>query len=223
LALLLSYALAVPLGVLAATHKDRATDRLLSTGLFVLYSLPPFWVAVMLLLYLSGPRALDWFPIQGLTSADFASLGGWARVRDVGWHLVLPVACLSYGALASISRYTRSGMIDALSQDYVRTARAKGLTERAVVLRHALKNGVVPVVMLFGLMLPGVLGGSVLVEEIFGIHGMGLLAFEAVLNRDYPTVMGLTTWVAVLTMGSMLLSDVAHVLIDPRVRSGGAG
>jgi peptide/nickel transport system permease protein len=156
--------------------------------------------------------------MQGLFSPGFASLEGWAKARDVAWHLVLPVACLSYGALASISRYTRVGMLEVLEQDYIRTARAKGLPERAVVLRHALRNGAIPVLTLFSLMLPATLSGSVVVEEIFGIHGMGLLAFEALSHRDYPTVMGVTTLAALLTMAASLLADLGYAVADPRIR-----
>jgi peptide/nickel transport system permease protein len=218
LALLLSFALAVPLGVVSAAKRDTALDRGITIGLFLLYSLPSFWVAVSLLLLFSGGRVVSWFPMQGLVSPGYASLSPLAKVGDVGWHLVLPVGCLSYGALASISRYARSGMLEALSQDYVRTARAKGLSERAVVWRHALRNAALPILTLLGLMVPGVLGGSVVVEQIFGIHGMGLLAFEALSHRDYPTVMGVTTLAALLTMAASLLADLGYAVADPRIR-----
>jgi peptide/nickel transport system permease protein len=217
LALLLSFALAVPLGVVSAVRRDSALDRGVTIGLFLLYSLPSFWVAVSLLLLFSGGRALSWFPMQGLFSSGYASLTAWGKFRDVGWHLVLPVGCLSYAALASISRYARGGMLEVLGQDYIRTARAKGLPERAVIWRHALRNAAIPILTLFGLMVPGILGGSVVVEQIFGIHGMGLLAFEALANRDYPTVMGVTTLVALVTLAATLLADVSCALADPRM------
>jgi peptide/nickel transport system permease protein len=218
LALLLSFLLAVPLGVVSAARRDSALDRGITIGLFLLYSLPSFWVAIGLLLLFSGGRALSWFPIQGLVSPGYAALSAWGKVRDLGWHVVLPVGCLSYAALASISRYARGGMLEALSQDYVRTARAKGLPERAVVWRHALRNAAIPILTLGGLMVPGILSGSVVVEQIFGIHGMGLLAFEALSHRDYPTVMGVTTLAALLTLAATLLADLSYAVADPRIR-----
>lgn len=217
LALFFSYVIAVPLGVLSAVKRGTLFERVVTVGLFVLYSLPSFWVAVMLLLYFAGGRAFDWFPMQGLTSPGFEGLSFWGKVFDVAWHLVLPVVCLSYASLASISRYMRSGMLEVIRQDYIRTARAKGLPERVVVFKHALRNGILPVVTLLGLMLPHLLGGSVVVERIFGIQGMGLLALEAIFHRDYPMVMGVTTLVALFTMGSTLLADVLYALFDPRI------
>ncbi|MGC4115882.1 MAG: ABC transporter permease [Myxococcales bacterium] len=218
LALLLSYLLAVPLGVLAAVHRGRWLDRALSLGLFLVYSLPSYWVAVVLLLLLGGGRYLDWFPLQGLHSAGAESLGRMAWLRDLAWHLVLPVFVLTYASLASLSRYTRASMVEALRQDYVRTARAKGLSERTVVLKHALRNALLPVVTLLGLSLPHLVGGSVIVEQVFGVPGMGRLGFQALEARDYNTVLAVTTLSALLTMAGMLLSDLAQLALDPRIR-----
>ncbi|MHB8879792.1 MAG: ABC transporter permease [Myxococcaceae bacterium] len=222
LALFLSYLLAIPLGVFSAVKQGAPVERGVTVVLFLLYSMPSFWVAVMLLLTFSSPHVLDWFPLQGLTSDGYGAMGPFGKLRDLLWHAVLPLTCLTYGALASISRYMRSGMLEVIRQDYIRTARAKGLSERVVIWKHALRNAIIPTVTLLGVMLPHVLGGSVIVESIFGIHGMGLLAFEAILHRDYPMVMGITTLVAVLTMFSVLLSDVLHALADPRVAAGAA-
>ncbi len=218
LALLLSYAIAVPLGTLAAVKRSSLLDRAITFGLFLLYSLPTFWVALVLLQLLAGGSGSARFPLQGLTSPGFDALGFGGKLLDLAWHLVLPVGVLTYGSLALISRHVRSGMLEVVRQDFIRTARAKGLDERTVVLRHVLRNSLLPVVTLFGLMLPQLMGGSVIVEQIFGIPGMGQLAFEAILHRDYPTVMGITTLVALLTMTSMLATDLAYVAIDPRVR-----
>jgi len=220
LALFLSYLLAVPLGVFSAVKQGRPLEQGVTVVLFLLYSMPSFWVAVMLLLTFASPHAFNWFPLQGLTSDGFGAMGFFGKVADVAWHAVLPLTCLTYGALASLSRYMRSGMLEVIRQDYVRTARAKGLSERAVIWKHAFRNAVIPIVTLLGMMLPHILGGSVIVESIFGINGMGQLAFEAILHRDYPMVMGITTFVAVLTMFSVLLSDVLHALVDPRVGAG---
>jgi peptide/nickel transport system permease protein len=208
LAILFGFGLAVPLGVYLATRKT-ALSRLLSAALAVVWSVPTFWVAVLLLLTLSSPRALDVFPMQGL---------GEGGPLDLAWHLVLPVACLTYPTLAIATRQVRAAMQDALAQDYVRAARARGIPERRVVWHHALRNSLLPVVTLLGFDLPHVLGGSVVIERVFGIPGMGLLAFDAVGTRDYPTVMGVATVMAVATMLSMLAVDVAYGFIDPRIR-----
>lgn len=222
LALFLAYAIAVPLGVYSAVRRGSFAERVITVVLFVLYSMPSFWVAVLLLLTFSSDRVFDWFPMQGLTSQGFGEKGLWGKLLDLCWHLVLPVTCLAYAALASISRYMRSGMLEVVRQDYIRTARAKGLPERVVLFKHALRNSILPVVTLLGLMLPHLIGGSVIVERIFGIHGMGLLAFEAIFHRDYPMVMGITTLVAIFTMVSMLLADLAYALVDPRIRLEGS-
>ncbi len=216
LALFLAYAIAVPIGIWSAVQKNSLLERAVTVALFLLYSMPSFWAGVMLLLLLSS--RLELLPLQGLTSSDFERLSPWGKLGDLAWHLILPVTCLSFPALASISRYMRSGMLEVIRQDFIRTAYAKGLSERAVVFRHALRNSLIPVVTLLGLMLPHLIGGSVIVERIFGIPGMGLLAFEAVAHRDYPMVMGITTLVAVVTMFSMLLSDVLYAAVDPRIR-----
>jgi peptide/nickel transport system permease protein len=208
LAVLFGFGLAVPLGVFLATRKT-ALARALSAGLTVVWGVPTFWVAVLLLSTLSNPRALDVFPMQGL---------GDGGALDLAWHLVLPVVCLSYPTLAIATRQVRAAMQDALAQDYVKAARARGIPERRVVWRHALRNSLLPVVTLLGFNLPHVLGGSVVIERVFGIPGMGLLAFDSVGTRDYPTVMGVATVMALATLASMLAVDVAYGFIDPRIR-----
>lgn len=217
LALLIGYVLAVPLGVYSAVHRGALGERIATLTLFFLYSMPTFWVAIMLLLVFSGGAVFELLPLQGFSSSDSEALTLWARVKDVAWHLVLPVACLTYGSLATISRYTRAGLLEVLQQDFLRTARAKGLEERWVIFRHALRNSLLPVVTLLGIMLPHLIGGSVIVEQIFGVPGMGLLAFEAILQRDYAMVMAVTTLVAVLTMVSLLATDALYALADPRI------
>ncbi|MGI5862239.1 MAG: ABC transporter permease [Myxococcales bacterium] len=218
LALFFAYLFAVPIGVFSAVRRGRLADKLLTAGLFVLYALPSFWVAIVLVLFLGGGRYLDLFPIQGLGSPGLEGAGLLTRLGDLAWHLVLPVFCLSYASLAWLSRYVRAGMLEALGQDYVRTARAKGLPERAVVARHALRNALIPLVTLLGLSVPHLIGGSVIVEQIFGVPGMGRLGFQAVLTRDYNTLMAVTTLTALLTMAGTLLSDLAYALVDPRIR-----
>ena len=202
LALLLGFGLAVPLGVLLATRARRWWARLLSVLLIAAWSVPTVWIAVILLMLFAGPRYLDWFPVQGLADGGF----------------VLPVICLTWPTLVVATRQVRSAMQDALAQDYVKAARARGIPEGRVIWRHALRNSLLPVVTMLGLHLPHLVGGSVVIERIFGIPGMGLLAFEAIGTRDYPTVMGVATVMALVTMLSMLLVDLAYGFIDPRIR-----
>lgn len=218
LALVLIYLAAIPLGIYSAVRRGTRADRVLSVGLFALYSLPSFWVALVLIVFLGGGEFLSLFPVRGLQSDG--ELGLVAGVLDLGWHLVLPVACLSYPALARTSRFQRSAMLDVMSQDYIRTARAKGLSERAVILHHALKNSLLPVVTLLSLDLPVLVGGSLIIERIFTIRGMGMLMFDAILRRDYPVIMGVVTLVAVGTMIAVSLGDLALGWLDPRIRSG---
>lgn len=214
-ALLLAYGLAIPIGVHAAVRRKSVLRRVISASLYLLYAMPTFWVAVMLLLVLG-----DLFPFQGLSSDGAEQLGLFARALDVAWHLVLPVFCLSYPTLAIASRQVRAAMIEALDQDYVRAARARGIPERSVIFRHALRNSLLPVVTMLGSSLPYLIGGSVVVERVFGINGMGLLAFEAISFRDYPVVMAICTFSALMTMISVLAADLLYGLADPRIRVG---
>ncbi len=215
LALLLAWALSVPLGVFLAVREQSRLAKLVSAALAVVWGVPSFWVAVLLLLAFSNPRALDWFPFQGLSS-DGAS--GLPRALDLAWHLVLPVTCLTYPALALATRHVRGAVSEALTKDYVKAARARGIPERRVVWRYALRNALVPLVTLLGLQLPHLVGGSVVVERVFGIPGMGLLAFDSIGTRDYPTVMAVATVMGLATMASMLAVDVLYGLVDPRIR-----
>jgi peptide/nickel transport system permease protein len=221
LALLLTYAVAVPLGVHSAVRRGSRSDRVISGALFFLYSLPSFWVAFILIFLLGGVGFLDLLPISGLRSDNMEEAGFFARTLDLGWHLVLPVACLTYPSLARTSRFQRSAMLDVIHQDFIRTARAKGLGERAIILRHALKSSLLPVLTLMSMDLPWVIGGSVIIERIFTIHGMGMLTFLAIERRDYPVIMGVTALVAVLTMVAVLLADLAYAWADPRIRHEG--
>ncbi len=217
LSMALAYLLAVPLGVHAAVRRGTLTERVTTVTLFVLYSLPPFWVAMLLILLLGGVGYLDLFPIYGLSSQNMAQAGLASRAADLVHHLVLPVACLSYGSLALISRYQRNAMIEVIHQDYILAARARGLSERTVIFKHALRNALLPVITLAGLQVPYLISGSVIIERIFNIPGMGLLTFEAFLNRDYPVIMAVSVLTALLTLAGLILSDLAYALADPRI------
>jgi peptide/nickel transport system permease protein len=230
ISLFLSYLFAIPLGVFSAAKRGTALDGAVTLSLFLLYSLPSFWVGTMLLVFLASGRFVDcsWidgggcFPLQGFHSFDgFQTKTFWKQCVDVGWHVSLPVLTLTYGSLAGLSRYMRSGMLDTLRQDYIRTARAKGLSEGRVLYVHALRNGIIPIITLFGLTLPSLIGGSVIVEQIFGIRGMGYVALEAIRLPDYPLVITIVAFTAIVTMVGILLSDVLYALVDPRIRLGG--
>lgn len=217
ISIFLVYLWAVPIGVFAAVKQRSLSDRILTLFLFILYSLPNFWTAMMLILLFGGGQFLDWFPVYGLNSegADRMSFVAW--LRDRIWHLVLPVFCLTYEGLAYLSRQQRAGMLEVIRQDYIRTARAKGLSEKRVVFKHALRNSIIPIVTLMAALFPAILGGSVIVESIFSIPGMGKLGFDSILARDYPTIMGIAVISAFLTLIGILAADLAYTLVDPRI------
>lgn len=217
ISLVLAYLISIPLGVYSSVKEDTWTDKALTVLLFTLYSLPNFWVATLLMMFLCGGDFWNLFPIAGLNSRGAADLGLWFWLKDRAWHLVLPVTCMTYGSLAYLSRYAKSGMLEVIRQDYITTARAKGLSEKTVIFKHAFRNSLIPIVTLAALLVPAMLGGSVIIETIFNLPGMGQLSFEAILSRDYPLIMGITTCAAVLTLLGLLLSDFLYVLIDPRI------
>ena len=218
ISIVLIYLLSIPLGVFSATHSRSLADNVLTVGLFILYSLPSFFVAMLLILYLGGGEYLDWFPTYGTRSLASESWPWAKRLVDHLWHLVLPVFCLTYGGLAGLSRYARAGMIDTIRQDYVRTARAYGFSERVVVFKYAMRNSLIPILTLLGTLLPALIGGSVIIEQVFSIPGMGRLTFEAILSRDYPVVMGTLSVSALLTLVGLLISDFTYAIVDPRIR-----
>jgi peptide/nickel transport system permease protein len=212
------YIISIPMGIAASVRKDSLFDRASSLALFILYSLPSFWIALLLLMYLSSGEYLNLFPLGGISSDHLADAGFVARAADVLWHLVLPVTTLTYGSFAFLSRYSRANMLEVINQQYITTARAKGLSEARVIFVHAFRNSLIPLVTLMATLLPGLLGGSVIVESIFSINGMGMLAFESILSRDIPVIMAIAAISALLTLVGILLADLAYALIDPRIR-----
>lgn len=220
LSLLLVYLISIPVGVYSATHPGTKRDSALTVFLFILYSMPSFWVAMLLILFLGGGEYLNWFPIQGLQSGDAVLMPWHLRLLDRLWHMAMPLFCMTYGGLALLSRYMRAGMLDVLRQDYIRTARAYGFSERTVVWKYTMRNSLIAIVTLLGGLLPALIGGSVIIETIFSIPGMGRLAFEAVLSRDYPLIMGEVTIASLLTLAGLLLSDLLYVVVDPRIKLG---
>ncbi len=218
ISLLLAYLISIPLGIYSATHQYSRLDRLLTVVLFALYSLPSFWVATMAIVYLGGGDFWNVFPVLGLETRGSENWPLWQRVQDQARHLVLPVACLTYYTLAALSRYMRAGMLEVVRQDFIRTAKAKGLSEKLIVWRHAVRNSLIPIVTLMADILPALIGGSIVIETLFTIPGMGRLSYEAVLDRDYPLIMAIFTISAFLTLAGILLADFLYTVIDPRIR-----
>lgn len=216
--IMLTYLIAIPIGIYSSTHQYSLGDRISTVLLFILYSLPTFWVGTMMILLLTGPPYLDWFPSAHERSMNYESLTGWEQARDTFWHLTLPTICLTYSGVAYISRQMRAGMLETIRQDFIRTARAKGLSEPVVVFKHALRNSLIPIITLLANLLPIMIGGSVIIETIFSIDGLGKLSFEALLNRDYPLIMAIFTFSGFLTLLGILLSDMAYAFVDPRIR-----
>ena len=217
LTIFIIYFISVPWGIFTALAPNDFWDRFSSVVLFILYSLPSFWVAILLIIYLGGGDYLNLFPIVGIVSSGAESLPWFGKVWNVAWHLVLPVICLTYGGFAFLARFSRATMLEVIHQDYIRTARAKGLSRFRVLFHHAFRNALIPQLTLLGTLLPALLGGSVIVEQIFAIPGMGRLGFEAVLGRDYPVIMAIATISALLTLVSLLLSDFLYMVVDPRI------
>lgn len=208
---------AIPIGVSSATHQYSLYDKFTTTFVFLGFAIPSFWLALLLMM-LFGIQ-LDWLPISGVKSMDYDSLALPAKIWDRAKHLILPVFVSSFGGLAGLSRYMRSNMLEVIRQDYITTARAKGLPERTVIYKHAMKNAVLPIITLLGLSVPGLIGGSVIFENIFGIPGMGQLFFMGVMTRDYPLIMGILTIGAFLTLIGNLLADLGYMFADPRIRA----
>lgn len=219
LSIILSYLIAIPIGIFSAVRRHTVADGFLTVILFVLYSLPSFWVAGLLLLTTTGPPFFNWFPARGIGSEGVTidGSGTWSWLLDRGWHLVLPVTCLTYGSIAFISRQMRSAMLETMSQDFIRTARAKGLSGYSVIMRHALRNSLIPILTISAGILPELIAGAVIIESIFSIPGMGMLTLDAILNRDYPVVNALLFLSAFLTLLGILLADLSYAIADPRI------
>lgn len=214
----LVYILAVPLGVFSAVKKDTLKDKIVTTTLFFLYSLPTFWVGTMLLVFFTNPEyGMNWFEGAGLgdlpTNAPF-----WDRFWETARHLILPVFCMTYGSLAFMSRQMRGGMLEILNQDYIRTARAKGLTNTSVIWRHAFRNALFPLITLLARIFPAAIAGALIIEVVFNIPGMGREVITAISSKDWPVLYTILMLVAILTMLGNLVADILYVYIDPRVK-----
>ncbi len=213
-ALLMSLVVAIPIGVISALKRYTLVDYVLSTLALVGISVPVFWVALLLLQIFA--IQLRWLPGVGMRSVR-EQYEGWAAVMDVLRHMIMPAIVLSLAQTASWSRYQRSALLEVLGQDYIRTARAKGARERRVLLVHALRNSLIPMVTLIGLSVPSIVTGAFITETIFGWPGMGRLGVEAVNGRDYPIIMAVTMLSALLIVSGNLLADIAYAWVDPRI------
>ncbi|KPK61857.1 MAG: diguanylate cyclase [Gemmatimonas sp. SG8_38_2] len=223
--LLLIFAIGIAIGIIQAVRQYSLLDNALTFSALFIYSMPSFWLGLMLILIFAYKvYQVDWwpavlrFPASGMASVDYELLGFWAKIGDRLHHLVLPSFALGVSSAASIARYMRSSMLDVIRQDYIRTARAKGLPERTVILKHALKNALLPIITLLGLYLPFLFSGAVLVEHVFAWPGMGRTIVEAIYQRDYPVVMATTFVFAVMVVVANLIADVLYAIVDPRIR-----
>jgi peptide/nickel transport system permease protein len=212
------YLVAIPLGVYSATHPNSWGDQVTTLAAFILFAVPLVWAATMAIVFICGGDFYHLFPPGGLESIDFSDNWPiWRKLKDRAWHIFLPVVLLSYDGFAGLSRYMRASMLEVLAQDYVQVARAKGLSEKRVIFKHVLRNSLIPQVTILASILPGLIGGSVIIETIFSIPGLGQLGFESVLARDYPTVLALFTVSALLTLIGILISDLLLAAVDPRI------
>ena len=216
LSLFIIFVVAIPIGVYSASKQNTFFDKLFSVGTLVGYSMPTFWLALLLMMFFGV--YLNALPISGMRSPDADRFPLYLQIFDRLWHLVLPVFVSAFGGLASISRYTRSSMLEVIRQDYIRTARAKGLPENVVIYKHALRNALLPVITILGLSLPGLIGGSFIFETIFAWPGMGRLGYEAAFNFDYTVIMGVVTLGALLTLAGNIIADITYALADPRIK-----
>ena len=216
ISVLVIYLFAIPIGVSSAVKVNSPYDRIMSVALFVAYAMPGFWFALLLIMFFGFH--LGWLPISGMRPWYVEYYPFFDSLKDLVWRLILPVTTLSLVGLAGISRYMRSSMLETLHQDYMRTARAKGIRETRVIYRHALKNALLPIVTIASLILPSLIGGSFIIETIFAWPGMGRLFYEAIMNYDYPTVMGVGIIATFLTLSGLVLADIMYAVVDPRIR-----
>lgn len=218
LGLMITLMLAIPLGIIAASTYNRWQDKSITLFNFIGFSIPGFWLSLLLMYWLGVVN--NWLPISGLHSLNYESLDAFGKFKDSVNHLILPVLIPSITGLAGITLFVKNGMLDVFHQDYITTARAKGLSEHKVVYTHALRNALLPLITIVGLSIPGLIGGSVIAETIFAIPGMGKLFYDSVMMRDFPVVMGILTIGSALTLVGNLIADIAYAWADPRVRRG---
>ena len=216
IAFVLELLIAIPLGVIAATKQYSKADYVITAGALVGISLPTFFFATLLKLLFSVK--LGWFDLYGLVGRDYAQLSSWGQFLDKANHLVLPILTLVIVSVGSLMRYTRTNMLEVLNSDYIRTARAKGLSEHKVIYKHAFRNTLIPLVTIVGGSLPGLFSGALITETLFSIPGIGYTSYEAMVAGDIPFSMFYLTFLAILTLAGNLISDILYAVVDPRVR-----
>ena len=214
-ATLIIFSLAIPLGVFSAKRQYSFLDNLGTFGAYLGVSAPSFWLAYLLIL---GTVLLFGYPVLGMRSFVTEGFTTTEIVLDRIWHLMLPSIIMAIHGIASLSRYTRSSMLEVIRQDYIRTAKAKGVAEETVYYKHGLRNALLPTITIFGFMIPGLIGGSIIMETVFAWPGIGQLAYQAILARDYPVLMTLNTIAAVLTLIGNFIADILYGIADPRIR-----
>ena len=219
ISILLAYLISIPIGIYSAHKKDSTVDKGFSLVLFILYSMPSFFVGTLLLLQFANPDNLAWFPVSGIQDPTLfdPEWSFWTKIKHRMPYLILPIITYTYGSFAFLSRIMRVGMIDVVSQDYIRTARAKGLGEKKVILKHALRNSLLPIITVFAAIFPMAIGGSIIIEVIFSIPGMGVEVYNSILNYDYPMIITVFTISGFLTMLGYLVADILYAVVDPRI------
>lgn len=215
--LILTYLVSIPLGMAKAIRAGTAFDSLSGLLLYAAYSVPPLVLGIFLITFFAGGSYFNWFPIGMLYSDGYESMGTMAKIWDRIHHFVLPLVCYMIGGFTELSMLMRNSMLDVIKQDYVRTARAKGLSEKVVMYKHALRNALIPIATGLGGFFKVFLAGSLIVETVFQLDGIGLLSYQSILSRDYNVIMGLIFLSSIFLMLGRLFSDIVYVIIDPRI------
>ncbi len=215
-ALFISLLVGIPIGIFSATRQNSLLDHSMTVVSLVGISMPTFFFGLLLLKFFAVD--LQWLPLYGAQNHMLKSKGSWVVFWDIVRHLVLPSIVLGLASTASFMRYTRSSMLEVIRQDYIRTARAKGLTEKVVIYRHAFRNAVIPIITLLGFSIPGLVSGAVMTESIFGYPGLGKISVDAVNARDYPLILGINSMLSILTLVSTLVADIFYAVADPRIK-----
>ncbi len=213
---LLTMLTTIPLGIISAVKKGSVLDNLITVFSFIGMALPSFWLGLMLMLFFS--LYLGWLPAVGMFDPRLHNPPLLVRIADLASHMVLPVLTMLITSLAGMTRYQRAAMLEVINQDFIRTARAKGLPERQVIFKHALKNALLPLITILGLSLPDLFGGAFVIETIFAWPGMGRLGVQAIFARNYPVIMGVVILSSVLIILGNLLADIGYAIVDPRIR-----
>ena len=219
ISVLLAYLISIPLGIFSAYKKDSSFDRVSSVIVFILYSMPSFFIGVLLLYTFANPDVLRWFPVSGIQDATLfdPEWNNWEKLKHRAPYFILPLVTYIYSSFAFLSRIMRVSVIDVFGQDYIRTARAKGLGEGKVVMKHALRNSLLPIITVFANIFPLAVGGSIIIETIFTIPGLGFEIYSSILNSDYPMIIAVFTIIGFLTMIGYLISDILYAVVDPRI------